>query len=206
MDIDITDILAEAGRGGPSSLTAAYDVDTAYTDYVLLTRAWTSERCTPALLPYPSALIERVMHRVRTQIARIEDLASGISDGSYISTTTPSTTKHRIQFLIRSLLRQRLAKISKFAQYYLQQLDRQSDPDPDSATATDHGDGLLSPAEARFLRHHQALLLNFYDATFLAGFPQSLRRLDDSSGGVGMVEGPDVDAAVVCLDLMQIQK
>ncbi|RMZ86941.1 hypothetical protein DV736_g5830, partial [Chaetothyriales sp. CBS 134916] len=158
MDVDITDILAEAGR---SSLTAAYDVDTAYTDHMLLTRAWISERCTPALLPYQSALIERVMHR----------------------------------FLIRSLLRQRLAKISKFAQHYLHQLDREPESDP--ATGGGNGGGLLSPAEARFLRHHQALLLGFYDATFLAGFPQSLRRLDDSSGGVGMVEGPDVDAAVV---------
>ncbi|RMD44035.1 hypothetical protein DV735_g1073, partial [Chaetothyriales sp. CBS 134920] len=192
MDVDISDILAEAGRGGPSSSslpTGYYDVDTAYTDHILLTRAWTSERCTPALLPYPSALVERVMSRVRSQIARIEDLASGISDGTTYPAPAPApppsnqnlnlilsilqTDLSRTQFLLRSLLRQRLAKIGKFAQFYVQQLD------------------------PRFLRHHQVLLHSYYDATFLAGFPPALRRLDDSSGGVSMVDGPDVDAAVV---------
>ncbi|RMZ83173.1 hypothetical protein DV738_g1401, partial [Chaetothyriales sp. CBS 135597] len=219
MDVDITDILAEAGRGGSSSLGGAnHDVDTAYTDHILLTRAWTSERCTPALLPYPSALIDRVMQRVRSQIARIEDLASGISDGSY-NQPPPSnqnlnlilsilqTDLSRTQFLIRSLLRQRLAKISKFAQFYLQQLNREEAQNANSGPLSSGisgsissgggGGGLLSPAEARFLRHHQALLHSYYDATFLAGFPPALRRLDDSSGGVSMVDGPDVDAAVV---------
>ena len=212
MDIDISDILAEAGRPSLHSHSQyapsghqPYDADSAHTDHQLLTRAWTSERCTPDLLPYPTELMQRVMERVRSQISRIEDLTSGMTDGlsNGYGGQNPSnqnlnlilsilqTDLSRTQFVIRSLLRARLAKVTKFATYYLKLLD-------ESDTKDDGGCGLLSEAEASFLRHHQALLQNFYDASFLASFPRSLRRLDDSSGGVGMVEGPDADMAVVC--------
>ena len=50
---------------------------------------------------------------------------------------------------------------------------------------------LLSPSEVEFLRAHQALLGGLYGASFLEAFPAQLRRLDDTAGGVSMVEGPD---------------
>lgn len=58
---------------------------------------------------------------------------------------------------------------------------------------------LLSPSENQYAQTHCALLERHYAASFLSAFPPKLRRLDDraGAGGVGMVEGPDLDKAVV---------
>ncbi|KAJ9605295.1 hypothetical protein H2200_009952 [Cladophialophora chaetospira] len=208
MDIDISDILADVSRSQTHTTSSSHqygstDTD-AFTDHQLLTRAWTSERCAPDLLPYPTDLMTRVMSRVQAQISRIEDLASGMGEDTYSYATNGvgkqggtqnanlvlailQTDLSRTQFLVRSLLRQRLAKITKYATYYLKQ-----HLDSESKTST-----ILSTSEVAFLRHHQALLGELYDSSFLNAFPQGLRRLDDSSGGVPMIEGPDGSIAVI---------
>jgi GINS complex subunit 4 len=205
MDVDISDILADVSRSQPHSSSHQYstaDTD-AFLDHQLLTRAWTSERCAPDLLPYPMELMARVMSRVQTQISRIEDLASGMSDDTYSGTNgigkphgaqntnlilaILQTDLSRTQFLVRSFLRQRLAKITKYATFYIQRY-----LESDTKTST-----ILSTSEVAFLRHHQALLGDLYQSSFLNAFPQGLRRLDDSSGGVPMVEGPDGSTAVM---------
>ena len=207
MDIDISDILADVSRSqiysSSSHQYSSNDTDT-FTDHQLLTRAWTSERCSPELLPYPTDLMTRVMARVQSQISRIEDLANGMAEDSYSyaanGTGKQGSTQNanlvlailqtdlsRTQFLVRSLLRQRLAKITKYATNYLKQ-----HLGSESKTST-----VLSTSEVAFLRHHQALLGELYESSFLNAFPQGLRRLDDSSGGVPMVEGPDGSTAVV---------
>ena len=199
MDVDICDILADVSRPPPSSFNTL-DTD-ASTDHQLLTRAWTSERCTPSLLPYPTDLMTRVLSRIQAQILRIEDLASSEGDPSYYSATNGTsrqtssqnsnlilailqTDLSRTQFLVRSLLRQRLAKLTSHAAYYLAQHVKSEDRRPGQAI-------LLSDSEVAFVRHHQALLTDLYENSFLNAFPQGLRRLDDSSGGVKMVEGPE---------------
>lgn len=55
---------------------------------------------------------------------------------------------------------------------------------------------LLSPAEHQYLTSHQALLAAHYGASFLSQFPASLQRMDDTAGGISMVDRPDEDAAV----------
>ena len=40
------------------------------------------------------------------------------------------------------------------------------------------------------------MLAAHYHASFLAQFPTSLQRLDDTAGGIAMVEQPDADRAV----------
>ncbi|KAL9082855.1 MAG: hypothetical protein Q9159_006145 [Coniocarpon cinnabarinum] len=57
---------------------------------------------------------------------------------------------------------------------------------------------LLSESEARYAATHTALLERHYSSLFLSSFPPKLRRMDDraGAGGVGMVEGPDLNAAV----------
>lgn len=194
MDVDISDILASFSRpqdlsSSRSSHHVGDDTDT-FTDHQLLTRAWTSERCAPDLLPYPTELMARIMARVQAQISRIEDLASGMGDGgaqnANLVLSILQTDLSRTQFLVRSLLRQRLAKLTKFAAYYLSR-----------AVESDTKKQYLSPAETAFLRHHQALLSDLYDTSFLNAFPAGLRRLDDASGGVPMVEPPDGGRAVV---------
>lgn len=202
MDVDISDILADVSRSQPNNSASSQSYSTAdtdaFTDHQLLTRAWTSERCAPDLLPYPTQLMQRVMSRVAAQIARIEDLASGADDYNHDSRggapqnanlvlAILQTDLSRTQFLVRSLLRQRLAKLTKYAAFYL---TRHMDNDTKSSA-------VMSESEVAFLRHHQALLGELYESSFLNAFPQGLRRLDDTSGGVPMVEGPDSARAVV---------
>ena len=201
MELDISDILADVHS---SSLSPQDQLaSTAHLDHQQLTRLWTSERTCPDILPWPTELMQRVMARVQAQIARIEDLAAGIvptnmpgHGGSGTGTGTGNqnlnltlsilqTDLSRTQFLVRSLLRQRLAKLTKHAAYYLAQLN-----------AAETKETLLSPAEAEFLRGHQALLAGLYGASFLEAFPTQLRRLDDTAGGVSMVEGPEGKASV----------
>ncbi|KAL2398533.1 hypothetical protein ABEF93_001073 [Exophiala dermatitidis] len=220
IDIDISDILAEVSRptNANSQSQPSYSDTDAFTDHQLLTRAWTSERCAPELLPYPSDLLDRVMARSQAQITKIEDLASSGGEGltapslaanNYggrsrnVTSSTPQNTNlvlsilqtdlSRTQFLVRGFLRQRLHKITKHAGWYLAQLEQAES----GAESGGGGYGYLSRAEAQFLRAHQALLSDFYGASFLNAFPQALRRLDDSTGGVPMVEPPDADTAVV---------
>ena len=40
------------------------------------------------------------------------------------------------------------------------------------------------------------LLQGHYHASFLSQFPTQLQRLDDTAGGISMVDQPDVDKAV----------
>jgi GINS complex subunit 4 len=56
----------------------------------------------------------------------------------------------------------------------------------------------LDNSELAYLKSHLALLNNHYLASFLRNFPEQLRRLDDTAGGISMVEEPDLDSAVFC--------
>jgi GINS complex subunit 4 len=40
------------------------------------------------------------------------------------------------------------------------------------------------------------LLHNHYLSSFLASFPQQLQNLNDTAGGVSMIDSPDLDTAV----------
>ncbi|KUL84385.1 hypothetical protein ZTR_06322 [Talaromyces verruculosus] len=223
--MDIDDILASVDRAtnhsSPESLTI---------DHQHLTRLWVAERAVSELLPWPAELMDRMMERVEN----IEDLtASSYEMSNNIDTTTTTynssgnnnknntlnlklsilqTDLSRTQYLIRSYLRQRLSKITKYAMHYLVLI---SPPAPSSATQ--NGDGVrtedtlpnpspsstgstttpLSSAEAQFLYSHQYLLASHYRLSFLASFPPQLRRLDDNAGGTSMIQGPDMREVVV---------
>jgi len=56
----------------------------------------------------------------------------------------------------------------------------------------------LSQSELQYLKSHLALLNNHYLVSFLRNFPEQLRRLDDTAGGITMIEEPDLDGAVFC--------
>ena len=57
---------------------------------------------------------------------------------------------------------------------------------------------MLSTLERQYLQSHQALLNSHYHTSFLSGFPQNLQKMDDTSGGISMVDKPDEDSAVFC--------
>ncbi len=59
MDDDIQDILASV---------SAPIVPERKLDLQALTRAWVNERTAPALLPYPTDLVDRVMERIKKQV------------------------------------------------------------------------------------------------------------------------------------------
>ena len=181
--MDIDDILADLERAEPIS------PESTALDHQQLTRFWISERAAPDILRWPSDLMDRVMSRVRKQIEAIEDLTAGVgmngsgtvSSNSNLALSILQTDLSRTQYIVRSLLRQRLAKLTRYAMHYL--------------TMDDKGT-LLSPQEQSFLQNHQALLSNFYGASFLSAFPPQLQRLDENTGGLNMVEGPDGKTAV----------
>lgn len=57
---------------------------------------------------------------------------------------------------------------------------------------------LLSALEYEYLETHQALLASHYASSFLSLFPKALQNIDDTGGGVSMVDKPDEDTAVFC--------
>jgi GINS complex subunit 4 len=181
--MDIDDILDDLDR------TAHTSTASTALDHQQLTRFWISERAAPDVLKWPTDLMDRLMARVRQQIETIEDLTAGVgmgnsntgSSNSNLTLSILQTDLSRTQYIIRSLLRQRLAKLTKYAMHYL---------------TVDNKSGLLSHQEQSFLQNHQALLSNFYGASFLSAFPAQLQRLDDNAGGLNMVEGPDGKKAV----------
>ncbi|KAJ5627417.1 hypothetical protein N7528_004844 [Penicillium herquei] len=223
--MDIDDILASVDRGtGASPESAAID-------HQLLTRFWAAERAVSEVLPWPAPLMERMMDRVRIQIETIEDLASSSTEPTK-STNNPNlnlrlsilqTDLARTQYLLRSLLRQRLAKLSKNSMHYLVQLasrsknplansqsqsqsqtPSQSQPNsqtlspedsvPDISSVSDFSP--LSEQEASFVHAHQTLLAGHYGGSFMGAFPPQLRRLDDNAGGTSMVQGPEMKEVV----------
>lgn len=184
--MDIEDILADLDRTEPTS--TASTASTAL-DYQQLTRFWISERAAPDLLKWPGELMDRVMFRVRQQIATIEDMTAGAamngsgsgSSNSNLTLSILQTDLSRTQYIVRSLLRQRLAKLTAYAMHYL---------------TLDDKSALLSSQEQSFLQNHQALLSDLYATSFLSALPAQLQRLDDNAGGLNMVEGPDSKKAV----------
>ena len=173
--MDIDDILAEVDDDAiPPETRDVHD----------LTRAWVTERCAPELLPWPGALMERVMARVRRQISRVEDHPHTTTDPtSNLRLIILQTELERFKYLVRSFLRARIAKIDLCPLYHL-------------SAQPSHPHAVLSLAERHYAAAHTALLHDHYRASFLARFPASLRRLDDAAGGVDMVEGADGDRAV----------
>ncbi|KAK6544081.1 GINS complex subunit [Orbilia ellipsospora] len=170
--MDISDILREFdAENAPSNSK----------DYEDLLKWWVNERAAPEILQYQDDLVERIMNRVRRQIEHIEDQTGNLDPRANFQLIIIQTELERVKFLIRSYLRTRIAKIDKHALHIL------------STPTLRH---LLSPSEQTYLKTHQALLNELYLSSFLKNFPENLRRLDDSAGGISMVEEPDLDSAV----------
>ncbi|MCJ1240476.1 GINS complex subunit [Varicellaria rhodocarpa] len=101
------------------------------------------------------------------------------------------TELERFKFLVRSFLRARIAKIDKHAFHYLTNTSQKA---------------RLSPSEVQYATTHQSLLHAHYHSSFLSQFPTPLQRLDDTAGGIAMIEQPDIDKAVFVRALEDIQE
>ena len=211
---DIDDILADlsAPDAGPSPAA----------DLRSLVRAWTLERLSPDLAPWPADLMARCAARISAQVAALEeahaDTASSLgggggagagadSRGVTLAAIVRQTELERHRFLVRGVVRARLAKLDARPEHYARLLA----PGPADSSDSVPGSGnagagrrqpqqrLMSPDEERYLSAHAGLRARLHSAAFLAQFPAQLRRLDDraaTAGGAGMVEAPDEERAV----------
>ncbi|KAI4247487.1 MAG: hypothetical protein L6R40_001435 [Gallowayella cf. fulva] len=180
--MDIDDILAEVSGDGLPSETR---------DLQELTRAWVTERSAPELLPWPATLMERVLGRIHQQIEVVEEQVGNVDPKTNFRLIIIQTELERFKFLVRSFLRTRIAKIDKHALHIL------SNP---TQTAR------LSAAELQYANSHQTLLEAHYRSSFLSQFPTSLQRLDDTAGGISMIEQPDLDTAVFVRVLRDVEE
>ncbi|KAL8956758.1 MAG: hypothetical protein Q9193_005802, partial [Seirophora villosa] len=108
------------------------------------------------------------------------------------------TELERFKFLVRSFLRARIAKVRADPKHRLGRLPMRLQIDKYALYLLTNPaqSERLSPSERRYASSHQALLEAHYRSSFLAQFPASLQRLDDTAGGISMIEQPDVDKAV----------
>ena len=133
------------------------------------------------------------------KIELVEEQTGNIDPKANFRLIIIQTELERFKFLVRSYLRARIAKVilhnhgcmSIFTNHPLQ-IDKHAlylltNPAQKSR---------LSPSEIQYATTHQSLLHAHYHSSFLSQFPNSLRRLDDTAGGISMIEQPDVDKAV----------
>ncbi|KAF2688079.1 GINS complex, Sld5 component [Lentithecium fluviatile CBS 122367] len=178
--MDIDDILADI---------AVETIPQETRDLQELTRCWVAERVAPEILAWPVELMERVLDRVRRQIELVEDQTGNMDPKTNFKLIVIQTELERFKFLVRSFLRARIAKIDKHPLHILAQHNA-------SLTDPDARNPLLSPSEHQYLTSHQSLLSTHYSSSFLGQFPAALQRLDDTAGGISMVDKPDEDCAV----------
>ncbi|OAL01431.1 GINS complex, Sld5 component [Phaeosphaeriaceae sp. SRC1lsM3a] len=175
--MDIDDLLAEVAVDTTPQETR---------DLQDLTRCWVAERVAPEILPWPSDLMDRVSARIRRQIESVEDQTGNMDPKTNFRLIIVQTELERFKFLVRSFVRARLKKIHQHP-LHLQALHN---------TSVDSPQPLLAPFEYQYLTSHQSLLSAHYSSSFLSQFPASLQRLDDTTGGISMIDKPDEDKAV----------
>ncbi|KAL1887261.1 GINS complex subunit [Ceratocystis pirilliformis] len=173
--MDIDDILREVD---PSHSSGPDPID----DLQILTRLWVAERSSPELLAWPTdGFFERLNDRIKRQIEHIEDMTGDMDPKATFALVVIQTELERFKYLVRSYLRARISKLDAYTLHYL---------------STPELRGLLSETELAYATRHQALLHNHYLASFLGGFPTELQNLNDTGGGVNMIDAPDEDATV----------
>ncbi|KAF1963298.1 GINS complex, Sld5 component [Byssothecium circinans] len=183
---DIDDILAEITVDSTPQETR---------DLQELTRCWVAERVAPELLAWPEDVVERVLERIRKQIELVEDQTGSMDPKTNFRLIVVQTELERFKFLVRSFLRARLRKIDS---YPIHILEKHNDSLSRSLLP------LLSGSEYQYLTTHQSLLAAHYKSSFLGQFPASLQRLDDTTGGVNMIDRPDEHAALFVRSLKDI--
>ncbi|KAF2271681.1 GINS complex, Sld5 component [Westerdykella ornata] len=171
--MDIDDLLAEVSAGA---------IPQQQRDLQELTRAWVAERCAPEILEWPENLMGRVLGRIRKQIELVEEQTGDMDAKTNFKLIIVQTELERFKFLVRSFLRARIKKIDAHPHHLLSLLP--TNP------------RLLSPSEQQYLTAHQSLLSAHYAASFLSQFPAPLQKLDDTTGGVSMIDRPDTQSAV----------
>lgn len=150
-------------------------------DIKLLRQAWIKEKMVPDILPYEEGLIERIIERIRNQLAFIEmnsvELQTQEKDIKLMLVIVESELE-RVQFLIRSYVRLRLQKIDQYA-LHIQE--------------NEHQRKKLNSDEITYMEGHLAMLYELFEDQFLRK-----TRIRESNIGEdeSMVDEPDLDRHV----------
>ncbi|KAI9890576.1 MAG: GINS complex subunit [Vezdaea aestivalis] len=171
--MDIDDIL--------DSVSAPIQIPQQTLDHHALVRLWVAERSAPEILPWDESLMDRVMERIRKQVEHVEAETGNEDPKANFRLIIVQTDLERWKWLVRCYLRARLAKIDRFAIFVLSETQIRA---------------RLSPAEIGYAQAHQQLLEEHYQASFLRSFPERLRGLEDTAGGINMVDKWDADDVV----------
>eukprot|EP00033_Pygsuia_biforma_P002714 GCRY01002998.1.p1 GENE.GCRY01002998.1~~GCRY01002998.1.p1 ORF type:complete len:204 (+),score=23.25 GCRY01002998.1:107-718(+) len=148
-------------------------------DLELLQQGWINEKCSPEILVYEEGAVENIQALLREkEDAIIEN--SGDVDGSFASHLMQLEID-RIKFLLRSYLRARLDKITKYSLY---------------VTKNDSTFDRLSPAEKTFVTKYVEAYSKHFNTSFLSHIPASLRTLDTDTEQMKMVPTPNLDTFV----------
>ncbi|ESW97567.1 hypothetical protein KL918_002941 [Ogataea parapolymorpha] len=153
-------------------------------DVRLLVDAWVKERTVPELLPYEQELIDRILIRIRKQIELIEMNSIELQTHEReikLRLVVIESELDRVQFIIRSYTRTRLQKIDKYS-LYIRSNDKET--------------AKLSNNEFAYMERHLELLLELYNSQFMKNLPESLQAIDETGGGVSMIDEPDLDRPV----------
>ncbi|KAH0536324.1 hypothetical protein FGG08_006797 [Glutinoglossum americanum] len=206
--MDIDDILADVGRDSIPQETR---------DLQALTRVWVAERVSPEILAYPEALLDRTMERIRRQIEHVEMQTGNMDPKTNFRLIVVQTELERFKFLVRSFLRARIAKITRgvFLSCFSVGGERsclsarracQIDKHALHILTTPAVRERLSTPELQYLTQHHALQHAHFLSSFLRNFPAQLQRLDDTAGGISMIDSPDLDTAVFVRVLRDVEE
>lgn len=159
------------------------ELENRQSDLARLTKVWVHERLAPELLPYEGELIERILEGMRQQTEFVEANSMELSKEKDIKLKLliVESELERVSFLIRSYLRTRLSKIDEFAMFIRNDEEMI---------------GRLSNSETKYMENHLKSLVELYNSSFLSSLPSHLQILDDTAGGISMIDEPNLNTPV----------
>lgn len=130
------------------------------------------------------------------QIEKVEEMTGDMDPKTNFGLICIQTELERWKYLVRGLIRTRLAKVC-FTQRSLTKCSpRQIDKHTLHYLSNDELRSKMSETEIAYATRHQQLLHNHYLSSFLGSFPIALQNLNDTAGGISMIGGPDEDTGV----------
>ncbi|CAN6635060.1 DNA replication complex GINS protein Sld5p [Trichomonascus vanleenenianus] len=178
-NMDIDDIIQGVKPDRPANVPRG---EVLRRDLADLNQIWMKERMIPEILPFETDLLERIMKRVRQKMEYIEENTLEMQGRDIkLKLLIVESELERVKFLIRGYLRARLAKIDKYTHFYKTNSSERRK---------------LSQKEIEYMDRHHLILRELYKSQFLSAMPEQLQRLDDKSGGISMIEEPDLEKVV----------
>lgn len=154
-------------------------------DYERLKQCWMNEIFSPELLTFEDAIVLAVSNSLRHLRERIDQAkqAHEANQTTQFLTSMLEMDADRVQYVLASYLRVRLAKIERYALYTLAQPAVRA---------------RLSDAETAFVKSFVDSLERHFQSSFLSRLPDNpkVRALDTQDGDVDMIPEPELDAYV----------